>query len=277
MSDKTPFFQEVRRKLMVRGDGWKPVIENLHNHIEIAEVEELLQSVGQLVTLHGVGHIAGSLVETTLNPGAILPFLPMPDDNYALQAEMTLENVTLQWLYRFLIVEGLCEHARREPLEKWPPMFLHMVHQGLQFMLYMAALLVIIEEQPNPNLRNMSFCTRDGFWQTEGVVKERIRKACEFLHPKAQDYGESFRRHGLPGILPRLWDKIARYAQLKADNRSGNFEKLEDSAKDLLGYCCIAYSLILELPEGVRKGYQPSAVYETESNVMEGAEWKKTK
>ncbi len=262
---------------MVRGDGWKPVIENLHNHIEVAEVEELLQPVDQLTTLHGVGHIGGGLVETTLNASAILPFLPMPDDNYALQAEMTLENVTLQWLYRFMIVEGLCEHARREPLEKWPPMFLHMVHQGLQFMLYMAALLVLIEEFPNPNLRNLPFCTREGFWMTGGAVKERIKKACEFLHPKAQDYGESFRRHGLPGLLPRLWDKIARYAQLKADNRDGNFEKLEDSARDLLGYCCIAYSLILELPESVRESYQPSAVYETDSNVAAGAEWKKVK
>ena len=29
---------------MVRGDGWKPVIEDLPNHINAAEVKELFQS-----------------------------------------------------------------------------------------------------------------------------------------------------------------------------------------------------------------------------------------
>jgi hypothetical protein len=153
---------------------------------------------------------------------------------------------------------------------KWAPMFLHTTEQCLHFMLYMAALLVLLEEKKidaipvNENLH-------------EDLVKARIAQACEFLHPKAQDYGESFRRHGLPGLMPRLWDKIARYAQLKADNRVGNFEKKEDSARDLLGYCCIAYSLMLELPQEFRESYQPTSIYTTESNVMAGAEWTKVK
>jgi hypothetical protein len=169
-------------------------------------------------------------------------------------------------------VEALIEHNRKEPLAGWAPMFLHTVDQGMHFLVVMAAILVLIEEQAgfNPNMVG-------GDENLEAIIKGRVAQACAFLHPKAQDYGESFRRHGLPGLLPRLWDKIARYAQLKADNRPGNFEKKEDSARDLLGYCCIAYSLMLELPQDVREGFQPTAVYETESNVSAGAEWKKIK
>src|SRR5271154_2241 len=277
MSDSTAFFQEVRRSLMVRGDGWKPVVEDLPNHVNAAEVKELLQSASQLAILHGQGHIAGSLIKTKIDETAVAPFLS--------DQELSLENVTLQWLYRFLIVESLIEHNRKEPMAGWAPMFLHTVDQGLHFMLYMAALIVLFEEKKITFTElngELIWTDRQGirlsdFIGTETLVKARIKQACEFLHPKAQDYGESFRRHGLPGLLPRLWDKIARYAQLKADNRSGNFEKMEDSARDLLGYCCIAFSLILELPKELRESYQPTAVYETESNVMAGAEWKKVK
>src|SRR5271154_3814016 len=263
MDNTTPFWQEVRRSLMVRGDGWKPVIENLPNHINSAEARELIQSAEQLSLLNGVGFIAGGKTETQLDVGIVLPYLN--------DKSINLENVALQWLYRFIVVEGLVEHNRTNNMVTWAPMFLHMVEQGLHFMVYMAALLVLIEEKAvtDAQLGYIEF--------TEQSVKNRIAQACEFLHPKAQDYGESFRRHGLPGILPRLWDKIARYAQLRADDRSGNFEKKEDSARDLLGYSIIAYSLMLELPQELRKSYQPTSVYETPSDVMEGAEWKKVK
>jgi hypothetical protein len=261
MSETTPFWQEVRRSLMVRGDGWKPVIEDLPKHISINEVKELLQTADQLTCLYGVGYIAGSRIETQIDRAVVEPFLPN---------RMTLENVTLQWLYRFIIVEGLVEHNRNSPLEIWPTMFLHMVDQGLHFMVAMATVLVLLEEgKITPGSIDSEMA--------ETLIKERVAKACDSLHPKAQDYGESFRRHGLPGILPRLWDKVARYAQLKADNRAGNFEKKEDSASDLLGYSIIAYSLMLELPKELRESYQPTSIYETKSDVMEGAEWKKVK
>jgi hypothetical protein len=263
MSETTPFWQEVRHSLMVRGDGWKPVIEALHEHINLNEIKDLLQSHDQLTYLNGVGFIAGEKVDTKLDRDIVLPFL--------FKNDMTLESVSLQWLYRFLIIEALVEHNRSKPLVEWPGMFLHMVEQGLAFMVVMSAILCLIEENTIDAEDALPGDT------AESIIKERVAKACEFLHPKSQDYGESFRRHGLPGLLPRLWDKIARYAQLKADNRPGHFEKKEDSARDLLGYSCIAYSLILELPEEFRQSYQPTAVYETESNVMDGAEWKKTK
>src|SRR5271154_7152315 len=188
MSDSTAFFQEVRRSLMVRGDGWKPVVEDLPNHINAAAVKELLQSASQLALLHGQGHIAGSLIKTQVDATAVAPFLN--------DQELSLENITLQWLYRFIVVESLIEHNRKEPMAGWAPMFLHTVDQGLHFMLYMATLIVLYEEKKiNRVLRSENL--------HEDLVRERIKQACAFLHPKAQDYGESFRRHGLPGLLPR--------------------------------------------------------------------------
>jgi hypothetical protein len=263
MSETLPFWQEVRHSLMVRGDGWKPVVETLADHINLAEIKDLLQSHDQLTYLNGVGHIAGVRVDTQLDRDIVRPFLSKND--------MTLESVALQWLYRFFIVEALVEHNRAKPMTEWEPMFLHMIEQGLQFLVVTAAILCLIEESAINAEDALPGDT------AESIIKERVAKACEFLHPKSQDYGESFRRHGLPGLLPRLWDKIARYAQLKADNRPGHFEKKEDSTRDLLGYSCIAYSLMLELPTEFRKSYQPTSEYVTESNVMEGAEWKKTK
>lgn len=259
MSETIPFWQEVRSKLMVRGTDWKSVIETLPEHLNAGEIRELLQSPDQLTYLTGQGHIAGNLIDTELDRDVVLPFL---------SETFTIENIALQWLYRFLIVEAMCDHNRREPIAAWSPMFLHTVEQGLHFMLYMAALLVLSEEQKLvPQEAGL----------TARLVQQRVAEACEFIHPKAQDYGESFRRHGLVGLLPRLWDKIARYTQLKANERVGNFEKREDSARDLLGYCCIAYSLMLELPKDLRESYQPTSIYKTESNVMAGAEWKKIK
>jgi hypothetical protein len=262
MSETTPFWQEVRRSLMVRGDGWKLVIDDLPSHIHLAEIEELLQTPDQLSYLNGIGFIAGQKIETELDRAVVKPFLIN---------QISLENAALQWLYRFLIIEGLVEHNRTKPLAEWPSMFLHMVEQGLHFMVVMATYLTLLEEN---KLKPSDFSDAE---HAEQLVRKRVKEACEFLHPKAQDYGESHRRHGLPGLLPRLWDKIARYAQLKADNRAGNFEKKEDSARDLLGYSLIAYSLMLELPQELRESYQPTSVYETESNVAAGAEWKKVK
>ena len=250
MSDNTPFWHEVRGGLMVRGDGWKPVVESLPRRIDYKETEKLLQSADQLTTMSGFGQIAGLLAQARPDKRILLSSLR--------DTELTVENLALQWLYRFMVVEGLCEHNRREPLGEWNPMFLGLVEDGLHFMVYTAAMLVLAEEGGHAGF------FRDRFEVYEPTVRGRVAEACEFLHPKAQDYGESFRRHGLPGLLPRLWDKIARYAQLKADNRPSNFEKMEDSARDLLGYSCVAYSLMLELPDDIRESYGKKTTYEVD-------------
>jgi hypothetical protein len=257
------FWLEIRKSLMVRGDNWKLVIDSLPSRINSLDALSLFQESDQLTYLTGQGYIAGELVEASPFKGIILPYIS--DD-----IEITLENIALQWVYRFLILEGLIEHNRKEPIKKWAPMFLHLTDQGLHFLVYMSAVLVLMEEGQIVGKKISKAKLLSG--ELDDLVRWRVKKVCELLHEKAQDYGESFRRHGLPGLVPRLWDKIARYAQLKADNRTAKFERMEDSVVDLLGYCCVAWSLMLELPEDFRKEYQPSCTYETEQI---GKEWKK--
>lgn len=241
-NDTAAFWRAVHSGLMPKGDAWADAVGRVPALMSAAEAGGLLQSAEQLLTLSGRGHMNGALATTALDKEAVAPFLS--------DAELSLEGAALQWLYRFPVVEGLSEHSRRLALGEWNPMFLGLVEEGLHFMTYMAALLVLMEEGQLPNPMD-----RAAFPDTEPAVRARVASACGLLLPKARDYGESFRRHGLPGLLPRLWDKAARYANLGAVP-GANFESRGDSARDLLGYSCIAYSLLLELPAEVRRGYE---------------------
>lgn len=237
----TPFWQEIRKSLMVRGEGWKEVVEQLPDVLSWREARKYLQSKEQLKAagLDGLGHVAGVIVRGTLDSTALDA---LPDHT------LDFDNCAVQWLYSYYIVESIVEHWRAKPLAEWPPAHLTLVLLHLHFMVWMAALMCLFAEG------SLSPLSSGLFEYTVGDVKARLQATTANLHPKAQDYGESFRRHGLPGVIPRLWDKIARITTLKADNRPANFEKLEDSVRDLLGYSTIAFSLVMEVPEHIRTG-----------------------
>jgi hypothetical protein len=77
-------------------------------------------------------------------------------------------------------------------------------------------------------------------------VKYKIEELTKTLYSKTADYGQSFNRHGIVGLVPRLWDKIARYTMLSAKGYDIQHESKEDSIRDLLGYCLITWSLAIE-------------------------------
>lgn len=200
----------------------------------------MLQCGEQLVqaNMEGVAFLAGQRHTAIPNPEVISKYLP---DDY-----LTVETLALQWLYQFLILEGISTTPPAEkPLAEWPPMFLDLYVKGLHFMVYMAALLCLMEEG---KIKFDLAIPKAYFLETEESVQARVEQTTKNLYRKAQDYGESFRRHGVVGLIPRLWDKIARYATLSAEDRVANFESRQDSARDLLGYSVIAYSLLLEVP-----------------------------
>lgn len=239
MNANIPFWQEIRSSVMPRGTGWREVIESLPRRLDAAEVKSMLQSASQLTSanMQGVAYLAGVPERTTLNPDILFQYLA--------PTLLTPENIVLQWLYQFFIIEGLdramADLNSKASIADWPPMILDMYVRGLQFMVYMAALLVLFEET------KIDICFLDGSLHEE-LVKARVMQTTKNLYAKAQDYGESFRRHGIQGVIPRLWDKIARYTQLRSEDRVPNFESQQDSARDLLGYSAIAWSLVLEVP-----------------------------
>lgn len=230
---------------MLRGEGWKAIIEQIPDVMTHHEVSRMLVSRTQLAAanFNGIAFISGALVTDTLQPQVMESGLR----DYILD----FDCAAMQWLYQYYIIESLLEHWRTKPLAEMPPAHMSLVIRGLHFMVYMAAVMCLIEEDDMFKREPLSYGLIE---YVNHDVQERVREAARFIHPKAQDYGESFRRHGLPGLVPRLWDKIARIAQLKSDNRPANFEKLEDSLADLLGYSIIAFSLVMEVPEEIRSG-----------------------
>jgi hypothetical protein len=238
-----PFWQELRSTVMLRGTDWREVVESLPGRIDASEVKSMLQSPHQLThcNMQGVAYLAGYPVYASPDPEILGEHVTL---------DMTAEHVTLQWLYQFFIIEGLMtamhDTNKLAPIAEWPPMILDMLARSLQTMVYMAALLTLMEEGA------LDACdgpvTPPNFLGTQDAVRHRVGKTTENLFSKAQDYGESFRRHGLAGLIPRLWDKVARIAQLKSQDRAPNFESMQDSARDLLGYTAIAWTLVLEVP-----------------------------
>lgn len=239
MNENLPFWNELSKTVMLRGTEWRDVVDSLPGRIDASEAKVLLQSTHQLAScnMQGRAFLAGAPVFATADSTTIGRYL-QPD-------RLTVENLAMQWLFQFIILESIGNVHPDKPLAEWPPMFLDMYERGLHFMVYMAALMCLIEES---DIDRQWAIPVNHFLDTEGPVRGRVDYTTKNLYKKAQDYGESFRRHGVMGLLPRLWDKIARYTQLKSENRDPNFEPLLDSARDLLGYSAIAWSLVLEIP-----------------------------
>jgi hypothetical protein len=169
--------------------------------------------------------------------------------------DINLENVYLQWLYKFQFVEGLCAHLQRTPDSPadWNPTHKKLIRDGLHFMTVMAALMYLFEESPAGRMRLPGslppIITREDLnsQRMHDVIVNKIKELTVTLFSKTADYGQSFNRHGIIGLIPRLWDKIARYTMLSSKGFDINHESKEDSVRDLLGYCLIAWSLTLEI------------------------------
>lgn len=239
-SNNRLYWQEIRNGLFVHNEKWNETIDRIPNLISSKLVLSKLQSVDQLLNsgLKGTGTIGLKSVEVEPNSDLLIHHGLLFDDLFQ------VENLFLQWVYQFYMVESFANHFHSEPLPKWPYTILDLVENNLHVMTYVAALIFLYEEG---NLKEV--VTRKGFHHTEEMVCDKVKTLTVTLYSKCAEYGESFRRHGLQGTLPRLWDKIARYAQLSALGRDAIYEPKLDSAKDLLGYCIIAWSLVHELED----------------------------
>ncbi len=84
---------------------------------------------------------------------------------------------------------------------------------------------------------------------TEEKVRAITSSITEILIKKNQDYGGASFDLGTIGNMVHLWDKIKRYRNLIEktlnDKSEPNFESLEDTLKDIIGYSIIGL-IILE-------------------------------
>ena len=85
---------------------------------------------------------------------------------------------------------------------------------------------------------------------TKESIEEVFNGMSDLLVKKNHDYkGASFDL-GLNGNMVHLWDKVRRYRNLVENRNSGsgsvNFEGIEDTLKDIIGYAVIGLHILKE-------------------------------
>lgn len=79
----------------------------------------------------------------------------------------------------------------------------------------------------------------------EKSIKKITDDVTELLLKKNQDYGSASFDLGLNGSMVHLWDKVSRFKCLISNsNKNPNFESLEDTLKDIIGYAVIGLHIL---------------------------------
>ncbi|NTW32695.1 MAG: DUF1599 domain-containing protein [Bacteroidetes bacterium] len=79
----------------------------------------------------------------------------------------------------------------------------------------------------------------------EKSIKKITDDVTAILLKKNQDYGGASFDLGLNGNMVHLWDKVSRFRSLiSRDNQNVNFESLEDTLKDIIGYAVIGLHIL---------------------------------
>lgn len=79
----------------------------------------------------------------------------------------------------------------------------------------------------------------------EKSIKDITEEVITILLKKNDDYGGASFDLGLNGNMVHLWDKVKRYKSLiGCDKKDPNFENLEDTLKDIIGYAIIGLHIL---------------------------------
>ena len=79
----------------------------------------------------------------------------------------------------------------------------------------------------------------------EKSIKNITDNVTQILLKKNQDYGGASFDLGLNGNMVHLWDKVSRYRSLiSKGGQNPNFESLEDTLKDIIGYAIIGLHIL---------------------------------
>ena len=80
---------------------------------------------------------------------------------------------------------------------------------------------------------------------TEQQIKRITDDVSAILLKKNADYGSASFDLGLNGNMVHLWDKVRRYRSLVENkDKSPNFESVEDTLKDIIGYAIIGLVIL---------------------------------
>jgi hypothetical protein len=71
------------------------------------------------------------------------------------------------------------------------------------------------------------------------TISEKCDNMLNTFNLKNKDYGNSYKKFGLIGLIIRLNDKIHRFKTLNCNKQKPNFESIFDTIDDMSIYCCI--------------------------------------
>ncbi len=229
---ETPFWQRICESLFVKHSDWPSLVRDLPERLD-PHICGCHTVSGEIMTSMGIRAQAwiGDSIVTVTKPNPLRPGdFPMPP----------LQWAYLQFMSQFMVMEGLFDYLAEQRItrpEWWPDGMVADLVGLVQTMVFYSAMLVIAEDGRLPESEADAI----------PLIRDEVRKITAVLLSKMGDYGQAFLRHGIPGMLYRIWDKIARYATLSAENRPGKFESRKDTAQDMLGYSVLIWSILEEM------------------------------
>jgi hypothetical protein len=78
----------------------------------------------------------------------------------------------------------------------------------------------------------------------EDSIKQITDEITSILLKKNEDYGGASFDLGLNGNMVHLWDKVSRFKSLISNQNDPNFEGIEDTLKDIIGYAIIGLHIL---------------------------------
>lgn len=79
----------------------------------------------------------------------------------------------------------------------------------------------------------------------EKSIRKITDNVTSILLKKNQDYGGASFDLGLNGNMVHLWDKVSRFRSLLSkENLNPNFESIEDTLNDIIGYAIIGLHIL---------------------------------
>ncbi len=241
---ETPFWQRVCESLFVKHPDWPSLVRDFPERLDPEVVRRHTVS-GETMTSMGIRAQAwmGDGIQTVTKPNPLRPGdFPMPP----------LQWAYLQFMSQFMVMEGLFNYLAEQNTagpEWWSDGMVADLVGLVQTMVFYSAMLVIAEDGRLPESEADAI----------PLIRDEVRKIAIVLLSKMGDYGQAFLRHGVTGMLYRIWDKIARYATLSAENRPGKFESRKDTAQDMLGYSVLIWSILEGMAREAREPVQRGA------------------
>lgn len=229
------FWTRVCESIFVKSPEWATLVKQLPDRLdfEIVKRRTIPNEVLTSVAARAQGWVGCDIVvQAKPNPYREGDFYTTPD-----------RWAYLQVFGQFQILEGFLNllTLQGEMLnpKNWPPDLPDQLVELAQTASYFSAFLLLCDDNRLPSFAQ-------GVVEVE-AIRDEIRGITVTLANKTLDYGQAFLRHGILGLVHRLWDKVARYATLSAENRAIKFESKRDTVMDMLGYSVLIWSILEDI------------------------------